>query len=88
MLASHEKGKTMMWDRLDVVDGWSADALGMLAGMVLIALIVVVGAWLIIRSDHMTRAIGPTDIEILSQLHARGEITKDEYESAKRTLGG
>jgi putative membrane protein len=77
----------MMWDRWDVADGWSAGGVWMLTGMVLIALIVVVGAWLIVRSNRMTRAAGPTAMDILSQRFARGEITKDEYEAAKRILG-
>jgi putative membrane protein len=77
----------MMWDRWDVVDGWSVGGFWMLAGMVLVALIVVVGAWLIVRSNRMTRAAGPTAMDILSQRFARGEITNEEYEAAKRTLG-
>jgi putative membrane protein len=77
----------MMWDRWDVVDGWNAGAFWMLAGMVLIALIVVVGALLIVRSNRISRAAGPTATDILSERFARGEITKDEFEAAKRTLG-
>jgi putative membrane protein len=77
----------MMWDHWDVVDGWSAGGFWMLAGMVLVALIVVVGAWLIVRSNRTMQAAGPTAMDILSQRFARGEITKDEYEAAKRTLG-
>lgn len=76
----------MMWDRWDGANGWSAAGFWMLAGMVLIALIVVVGVWLIVRSNRTTRAAGPTAMDILSQRFARGEITKDEYEAAKRTL--
>ena len=55
--------------------------------MVLIALIVVVGVWLIVRSNRGMPANGPTAIEILGQRFARGEITKDEYEAGRRTLG-
>jgi putative membrane protein len=77
----------MMWDHWDVVNGWSAGGFWMLAGMVLVALIVVVGAWLIVRSNRTMRAAGPTAMDILSQRFARGEITKEEYEAAKRTLG-
>jgi putative membrane protein len=76
----------MMWDRWDMMDGWSAGGFWMVTGMVLIALIVVAGAWLIVRSNRTTRAAGPTAMDILSQRFARGEITKDEYEAAKQTL--
>ena len=77
----------MMFDRWDMMDGWSAGGFWMLAAMVLIALIVVVGVWLILRSNRVTPATGPTATEILGQRFAKGEITKDEYEAAKRTLG-
>jgi putative membrane protein len=77
----------MMWDRWDMMDGWSAGGFWMLAGMVLIALIVVAGAWLIVRSNRTRQAGGPTAVDILSERFARGEITKDEFEAAKRTLG-
>lgn len=78
----------MMFGNWDMMDGWSAAGIWMPVAMVLIALIVVVGIWLIVRSNRGTPASGPTAIDILGQRFAKGEITKDEYEAAKRTLGG
>lgn len=77
----------MMFDRWDMMDGWSAGGFWMLAAMVLIALIVVIGIWLIVRANRVTPTAGPTANEILGVRFARGEITKDEFEAAKRTLG-
>jgi putative membrane protein len=77
----------MMFGNWDMMDGWSAGGFWMPVAMVLIALIVVVGVWLIVRSNRVTPATGPTAVDILGQRFARGEITKDEYEAARRTLG-
>ena len=76
-----------MFNRWDMMDGWGSGGIWMLLGMVLLAVIVVVGIWLIVRSNRVVPPTGPTPIEILSQRFARGEITKDEFEAAKRTLG-
>jgi uncharacterized membrane protein len=77
----------MMFEGWDMMNGWGSGGVWMLLGMVLIAVIVVVGAWLIVRSNRVAQATGPTAIDTLSQRFARGEITKDEFEAAKRTLG-
>ena len=71
----------------DMMDGWSAGGFWMPLAMVLIAIIVIAGIWLVVRSNRAAPATGPTATEILAQRFARGEITKDEYEAAKRTLG-
>lgn len=76
-----------MSDRWDMMDGWGSGGIWMLLAMVLVAVIVVVGIWLIFRSTRVAPPTGPTPIEILSQRFARGEITQDEFEAAKRTLG-
>ena len=70
----------------DMMDGWGSGGLWMLAGMLLIAVIVLVGAWVIVRSNRAPQATGPTAADILSQRFARGEISKDEFEAAKRSL--
>jgi uncharacterized membrane protein len=77
----------MTFDGWDMMGGWSGGGLWILVAMVLIALIVVVGAWLIVRSNRVTPASGPSAPDLLSLRFARGEITKDEFEAAKRTLG-
>jgi putative membrane protein len=77
----------MTFDGWDMMDGWGTGGFWMLAGMALIAVIVVVGVWLIVRSHNVATATGPTPIDTLRQRFARGEITKEEFEAAKRTLG-
>lgn len=76
----------MMFDGWDMMGGWSGGGFWMPVAMVLIALIVVTGIWLILRSNRVTQATPSTATEILDQRFARGEITKDEFEAAKRTL--
>jgi len=77
----------MMFGYWDMMDGWSAGGFWVPVAMVLIALIVVVVVWIIARSNRVTNANGSTAIDILGQRFARGEITKDEYEAEKLTLG-
>ncbi|HEX7472019.1 MAG TPA: SHOCT domain-containing protein [Candidatus Limnocylindrales bacterium] len=77
-----------MMDRWGLMDGLGgATWLGMLAGCILIAVVVLVGAWLIVRSNRESRAASPTALDILRERYARGDITKDEFEVARRALG-
>jgi uncharacterized membrane protein len=77
-----------MMDRWDMMDGWGgAGEVWMIVGMIVIAVAVLVGIWLIVRSTYQTRASDPAPLDILRARVARGEITRDEFEAARRTLG-
>ena len=69
------------WD-ISGLNGWF-----MLAAMALIALAIVVSVWLIARRPATGPAASPSANDILRERFARGEITKEQYEDAKRTLG-
>lgn len=58
----------------------------MAGGWILLALAIVVGAWLIARSMHIGRLAPATPLEILQGRFARGEINADEFEKARLTL--
>jgi uncharacterized membrane protein len=68
------------WDMTGA--GW----LGMAGGWLLMIAAIVVGAWLIARSNGGERTSRTTAHDILGERFARGEISKDDYEAAKRTL--
>jgi putative membrane protein len=78
----------MMWDWGMALGGW----LWMLGGLILVIGIVVLVVAAIVgfggfadrRSEGATR---PDPIDILRERFARGEITEDEFEQAKRALG-
>ncbi len=73
----------------NMMDGWGgAGGLWMLMGVVVVAVTVLVGVWLIVRSNREPRSPSATPLEILRERYARGEITKEEFETAKRTLAG
>jgi uncharacterized membrane protein len=76
-----------MFDGWGMMGGSSGGGFWIALAMVLSALIVVTGIWLIVRSNRATQATPPTTTDILGQRFARGEITNDEFEAAKRTLG-
>ena len=77
-----------MTNRWDMMDGWGGGAgFWMLAGIVVIAVVVLIGVWLIVRSSRDARSSSSTALDILRERYARGEITADEFEAAKRTLG-
>jgi putative membrane protein len=83
-----ERGQTTTMDRWDMMDGWGGGAgLWMLAGVLLIAVVVLIGVWLIVRSSRDARSASSNAVDILRERYARGEITKDEFETAKKTLG-
>lgn len=78
-----------MMDRWDMMNGWNGTAeLTMLVGILVVAIVVLIGFWLITRSTQGAHPVGPTAMDILRERYARGEITKDEFETARRTLGG
>ncbi len=73
-----------MMDRWDVVGtsgGW-----WMLAAMAIVAAAIVVSVWLIVHRPGAHTAIGPTAIDLLRERFARGEITREQFEEAKRVL--
>lgn len=77
-----------MVDRWDMMDGLGGAAgFWMLGGVVVIAVAVLIGVWLIVRSSRDARSSSSSAIDILRERYARGEITADEFEAARRTLG-
>jgi putative membrane protein len=77
-----------MMDRWDMMGDWgSAGGFWMLVGMLVIALVVLMGVWLIVRSSRDARSQSSTALDILRERYARGEIAKDEFETARKTLG-
>jgi putative membrane protein len=76
-----------MFDRLDMMNGLGgAGGFWMLAGILVIAGAIVVSTWIIVRSQRPVPATGATALEMLRQRYARGEITRDEFETTRRTL--
>lgn len=75
-------------DRWDMMDNWGVNGgLWMLVVMVVVAVVVLIGVWLIVRSSRDARSSSPNAFDILRERFARGEITKDEFEAGKKTLG-
>jgi putative membrane protein len=74
-------------DRWDIMDNWGVDGgLWMLVVMLVVAVVVLIGVWLIVRSSRDARTSSSTALDILRERFARGEITKDEFEVARKTL--
>lgn len=72
--------------------GWGGGGLWMLGGLLLVIGIIVLVVWMVTRTSRAgeTRTPGPsgsTPSQILSERFARGEITGQEFEQAKKTLG-
>jgi uncharacterized membrane protein len=59
----------------------------MLAAMAVMAVVIVVSVGLIVRRPGAPSTTGADANDILRERFARGEITKEQYEDAKRTLG-
>lgn len=77
-----------MMNGWDMMDGVGGGGFWMAAAMVAITLVVVTGIWLILRSNRPRQDSAPTPVEILRQRFAKGEISNDEFETARRALGG
>ena len=76
-----------MFDRFDMMNGLGGGAgFWMLAGILVIAGAILVGTWLIVRSSRDARSTGSTALDILRQRYARGEITKEEFDTTRRTM--
>lgn len=73
----------------NMMDGWAgAGWFWMLVSMLVVTVVVLIGVWLIVRSPRGGRSPSATALDILSERYARGEVTKDEFEVAKRALAG
>ena len=69
------------------VGGWLWLIGGLAFGIGLIVLIVWAVTNAARRADDSTRQTEKTPLDILRERYARGEITADEFEQAKRILG-
>jgi putative membrane protein len=70
--------------------GWDAAGTGgwmMVAAMAIIAAAIVVSVWLIVHRPGTQVSANRTPMDILSERFARGEITREQFEDAKRALG-
>jgi putative membrane protein len=74
--------------------GWAGWGSGfwMLGGLLVMIGVVVLVAWIISTGRHVDRSSTrdpsrPTPNEILRERFARGEITEQEFEQAKKVLG-
>jgi putative membrane protein len=64
--------------------GW----LWMLGGLLVMVGIVVLIVWALGAGTHPREDVQrPTPLEILRERYARGEITQEQFEQAKKTLG-
>ena len=74
----------------DMMYGWDAAGLSgwwMLAGMAILAFAVLGSVWLIVHRPGAEGISRSTAEEILRERFARGEITGDQFDEAKRRLG-
>ena len=74
--------------------GWGGEAgwTWMLVGLLVVIGVILLVAWVATRTSRAgetptQRSSGPTANQILSERFARGEITEDEFEQAKKALG-
>ncbi len=74
----------------DMMYGWDATGFGgwwMAAGMVIFALVVLGSVWLIIRRPRPQGSSRTAAEEILRERFARGQLSAEQCEDAKRRLG-
>lgn len=70
--------------------GWDYAGAGgwvVLAGMAILAVAVVASVWLIVHRPGTEGRTRSSAEEILRERFARGEITREQFEEAKRILG-
>ena len=72
--------------------GGGGSWLWMLGGLLLVIGIIVLVVWMVTRTSHAGETptqgrSGPTPNQILRERFARGEITEQEFEQAKKALG-
>ncbi len=78
-----------------VNNGWDMGSSGgfwMIGGLLLIVGLAILVVWVVNRSSNPGRSSAPPTersdaLDILRERFARGEITEQEFEQAKRTLG-
>jgi uncharacterized membrane protein len=58
----------------------------MIGGWALLIAAIVAGAWLIARAVSEPRTSRPSATEILAERFARGELSREEFEAAKKAL--
>lgn len=76
-----------MMDGWEMMDSWGgAGGVWMLVGVLIVAVVVLIGVWLIVRSNRDAHSPNSTALDILRERYARGEVTKDEFETARKTL--
>lgn len=68
------------WDFAGTI-GWM-----MVVGMAIIAATVMGSIWLIVHRPGSTGSVNATPMGILGARFAKGEITREQYEEAKRIL--
>ena len=71
-------------------DGGAVGWIWMLGGLLMMVGFVVLIVWAIgamSRGNTDKEPARPTPLDILRERHARGEITQQEFEQAKKTLG-
>lgn len=69
--------------------GWDYAGAGgwlMLAGMAILAVVILGSVWLIVHRPAATTPRSGAE-ELLRERFARGEITREQFEEAKRILG-
>ena len=82
-------GRTVGLEVHDMMYGWDAAGLGgwwMLAGMGILALAVVASIWLIVHRPGSGAPRRSPSEEILRERFARGELSREEFDEAKRRL--
>jgi putative membrane protein len=70
--------------------GWGATGMGgwwMIVGMGIVALAVLGSVWLIVRHSGSAGAPRSTAEEILRERFARGELSGEQFDEAKKRLG-
>ena len=59
----------------------------MLAGMAIVAIAIVLSVYLVVSRSGAPSSAAPNANDILRERFARGEITREQFEDAKRALG-
>ena len=73
----------MMWDN----GNWfGMGGSGWIFGLVMMIALVALAVWAVSALSNGRAATGERPLEILRRRHAAGEISKSEYEEARKTL--
>ncbi len=63
-------------------DGWF-----MLAAMGILAIAILGSVWMIVHRPRAATPSGPNSVDILRERFARGEISAEQFDEAKKRLG-